>query len=777
MNYLSSEYRIQNPPQYGDLRILDNVMSTLQGRYDANKAQIDQTLALYNQNLKGIRPEDNAYIAQKLKDVKTQIDTLSKKNGNLARSYNKDSIMSAITSTLEDPIVMDAITSRQNDMALNAQIEEARKKDPKLVDQANIKFARHQGGFDDYMAGKTNKLGAMNYDVYTDFNKELQDVANNLDKYDTDIKKSYVDGQGYKFTKEGKIIDPNKVKSIAQGFLSNGAKKQMVINGFASIYTGNTEEERKNNTKIAFDEYSKSSLLSENEKVIGYESTYKKTGLPQDKENAKKARENYDNFGKQLKEIGDSGNSQAMYGTIYTEKTLDNFAKNFSYNTVDITEISNDVTYKNRVDEQYRAGRDVVQDAQSDRTYALSVKAQELAEAKAFPGGKGNSFQAKSTMNEVKDESDAEMKASKEITDLDTTIGSIINPIYQGFDAKQKEEIDVQVRNSKGTKTIADVIMEYKNSHEGIISVADADRLNLLMGDKMVKQEDYNKKRESIIKKNESLLQSASFYQEVFTRPEVKIMWKGVDGKERMYSLKDVLLNNKMVDKNGKKTDVSNPVVLEAIKKSVLADKTLSSTQTFDYSTHLKQLAESMGEDINKIIKKGTTQYISGSGMGQYRGAEFTSQTLDPNSKTAQFLKKHKDNKGYNIKNRFQNDDSFDDIDALKPYFKAVDQEEVRKEVGKLLIADKNVTFGKVITVRPGTREYEDIAQQAGFKIDDKTPIFITKVDGQPELVNITLGQGSSKKIEATTVGVTAELQIRDLSENVRSQVAHLPWL
>ena len=769
MSYLGSEYISVNPLKSESVDMGIKVQQMKQGQYDAAKSLIDQTLAQYNEKLKGIRDEDNQYIAEKLKNVKSQIDIYSKTNGDLSKSYNRDSIMSAITSTLQDPIVQDAIVSRNNDMALNAQIEKAREKDPKLVTQENINFSRHIGGRDAYMRGETKKLGVMNYDLYTDFNKELQDVANNLDKYDTEVKKVWVDGTGYKFTREGKFIDESKLKNIAQNFLSNGAKKQMVINGFASIYTGNNEEEKQANTKLAYNQFKQKSLFSQKNILINAEATARKTGLPADKQNVEIAQRNYTDLETNLNKIGESG-SQAMYGTIYTENTLNNFAKNFSYNTVDITGIDNDVTYKNRVDEQWRRERAAVDDSQSDRTYNLAVRSQDLAEAKAFPSRKEGAIGTKSTISPVANAMDVEVMASKEITDLGTSIDKIINPAYNKLSDKIKAEIDQQVLNSKGIKTKADVMMEYNHSNENIISVSDADALNNLMGDKLSKQQDYNQKRDTIVKQAESNLDSPAFFKEVFDRPGVKIMWRGSDGKERMYPLRDVLLNNKMVDKNGNKTDVSNSIVSNAIKKSVLADKTLSSTQVYDYSTNLKLLATTMGEDMNTILTKGKTEYNSGFSMGQYQGSQFTQETLDPNSKTAQFLKKHKDNKAYNIKNRFQNDDSFDDIDALSPYFNSLNPQKIKEEVGKLIAADKKVTFGKTVTIMPDTEEYKLVARQAGFKIDDKTPIFITKIQGNSELVNVTLGQGSSIKLKATTQGVNSELRIDELPDLVRKQ-------
>ena len=48
MNYLSKPADVQNPIEMGgSLQLAIGVANTLQSRYDANKAQIDSTLAQY----------------------------------------------------------------------------------------------------------------------------------------------------------------------------------------------------------------------------------------------------------------------------------------------------------------------------------------------------------------------------------------------------------------------------------------------------------------------------------------------------------------------------------------------------------------------------------------------------------------------------------------------------------------------------------------------------------------------------------------------------------
>lgn len=115
---------------------------------------------------------DNEYISSRLTEVDSKIKEYSQKNGNLAYSYNKDSILSAVTSIMDDPIVQDAVTSAQNKASYDKSYSELVKKDPKLANSANYQYGQYAGGYYDYMSGKTKKLGAMEYQPFVDLAEE-----------------------------------------------------------------------------------------------------------------------------------------------------------------------------------------------------------------------------------------------------------------------------------------------------------------------------------------------------------------------------------------------------------------------------------------------------------------------------------------------------------------------------------------------------------------------------------------------------------------------------
>ena len=245
-NYLSTEYKITNPVSSVDLQVVDNTLSTLQGKYNTNTALIEQTLAYYDENLKGIRTEDNQYIAEKLKRVKSTIDEYKKKNVNLAFNYNRDSIMSAVKETLNDPIVKDAIVSRQNYMQYNSQLEKIREKNPEKVNDANYAYGLYQGGYYDYMQGKTKTLGSMQYTPFEDITEE------NLKQLKTikDLKgKKFVEMEdpsnpGRIIRREIDGLEDSEIQQYMGGLLSSQSLKQIEINAWYKNGAQNIEKNR-----------------------------------------------------------------------------------------------------------------------------------------------------------------------------------------------------------------------------------------------------------------------------------------------------------------------------------------------------------------------------------------------------------------------------------------------------------------------------------------------------------------------------------------------------
>lgn len=235
-NYLSQEYKISAPQSPIDTAQVAKTVGALQNKYDVNSAMISQVISSYNTKLKGLRESDNAYIASKLKEVTSVIDQYKVKNGNLAYKSNVDSIMTAVTSVLEDPIVADAVASTQNYSDLDTQYQTSAKKDPNLANRDNYQDALDQGGFSDYMQGKTKKLGKMEYVNYTDVQKTLNDKVSKWAKdngYHTMIN-SVNKGMYFENTK-GTYLTKDEVLKFIDVNVDPVLAKQMDINARQSF--------------------------------------------------------------------------------------------------------------------------------------------------------------------------------------------------------------------------------------------------------------------------------------------------------------------------------------------------------------------------------------------------------------------------------------------------------------------------------------------------------------------------------------------------------------
>lgn len=269
-NYLSTPYQVAQPSSSIDVALVDKTLSTLQGRYDTNSALIQQTLASYNANLQSLRASDNEYIQAKLKEVSSVIDNYSRKNGNLAQNSTRDSILTSITSLLQDPIIKDAVSSTANKKAYDTQIAQIQKKDPKLYSDANYQYGLYNAGYFDYMSGKTKKLNTVNYTPYTDLTEE------NLKKLKTikDIKgKRFVEIQdpnnpGQIIRKEIDGLEDWQINQYLGSTMDAQQLQQMRINAWQKQGGVNIEANRKN-VIAQYDDYKNQRVTYlENQKTV-----------------------------------------------------------------------------------------------------------------------------------------------------------------------------------------------------------------------------------------------------------------------------------------------------------------------------------------------------------------------------------------------------------------------------------------------------------------------------------------------------------------------------
>lgn len=246
MNYLSRPYQTEQPVDMGgNLQIAMGVATNLQSRYDANKSLIDQTIAQY-EGLRGLTDTDNEYIASQVSNIKNQVNRLGSLN--LAHNTGRDSILNNLKSVLKDPIIQNILVSKANKDNLDSEYQKIAQKDPLKANEANYSYALYQGGYFDYMQGKTKKVSAMKY---TPFNDNAEEHLKKL-KTIKDIRgKRFIEtvdpnNPGQIIRKEIDGLEDVEIRQYLGGMMSPQELSQLKINAWYKNGAQNIETNRAN---------------------------------------------------------------------------------------------------------------------------------------------------------------------------------------------------------------------------------------------------------------------------------------------------------------------------------------------------------------------------------------------------------------------------------------------------------------------------------------------------------------------------------------------------
>jgi len=237
MNYLSKPYSVDQPVEMGgNTQLAMSVLTNLQSRYDSNKAAIDTTLAQY-ESLRGLTDEDNAYLAAQISSIKNQTNQLGSLN--LAHSSGRDSILSSLRNVMKDPIVQDILVSKANYDSYNAEVSKMKEKNPEKYNNANYQYGLSQGGYYDYVQGKSKKLDSMTYIPYKDLTEENLKALKTI----KDLKgKRFVEtpdpnNPGQIIRKEIDGLTNQEIQEYFGGTMTSEQLQQMQINGWAKYAT------------------------------------------------------------------------------------------------------------------------------------------------------------------------------------------------------------------------------------------------------------------------------------------------------------------------------------------------------------------------------------------------------------------------------------------------------------------------------------------------------------------------------------------------------------
>lgn len=235
-SYLSQPYQAGQTPKYTDISIIDNTLSTLQNRYTQNKAIIDQTLAKFEM-MKLARPQDDEYAAAKLMEAQSAIDAYSKSNGDLSRNTTRDTMLSAFKSIYQDPIILNSLEQKSKLDKLNAEVAKRKEKGDGSYSDMNYQYSLYKGGVQDYMEGKTKKLGDLSYSPYVDYKKTSMEKALKLKelKGDQEIEVPDTNNPGYMIKTKVSGLTAEEVVNYFPDLLDGNERQQMIIDGWSQL--------------------------------------------------------------------------------------------------------------------------------------------------------------------------------------------------------------------------------------------------------------------------------------------------------------------------------------------------------------------------------------------------------------------------------------------------------------------------------------------------------------------------------------------------------------
>ncbi len=769
-SYQSIPAQMPQVQQPMDVDFMGKVLMAKEGQTNANIAQIDETLGQ-------LKIQENMLIGDQRKarfanNVQTLLDEVNKSGKLNLQSGDFTRRMKNYVTTALDDYTLDHIAKANNIRAFQADVAEKKKKGDGSYNDLNYSYSAYKGGLQEYVNEQTDNLNGLSYVDYYDDAKEFKDFAENLDKYDNEIEKSSNATQdGYIYTQKGKRLSESEIRNKITALLSDKAKKQMKVNAWGTYEQGATEEERTQNTLSNFSTFKTDELAKIDANIVKAELDVKNGTL------TKEELDNYKNYKKELEKQYTSWENnptqarETMANTMYTNKKIDSFAKAFAFDNVRET-IASDATFIHKQDMAYKAQQDAW-----DRDYKTKQLKLEQYKAGVTTDENGNiiatsDIQQKADPNYAPD-SEAENlvdKQNERVQGYEPIIKQASNTIMQSIDDETRKLVEARVEASKGKLSVEDVLIELGETNHQIVSAKGFKELSEARMDKALEQEVITKYTKQVQETQNKILDTDSAIEEMYNNPNVKMMWKGKDGKERLFSVKEVMLANSIVDKNGKKLKGISEVkpVFEALKKSMLADKIISNKSGLSTYGNMKNLAMSMGEDIDKIYKKSGTQTYSGSGLTMGTSGTISDvYKLDPNSKTAMFIEEHTKKGGYD---KTWSNDSFDDLSSATTYFKAISPETIKKEVGKLLQKDETLAIGKMNMIAPKTPSFKAIQGLVSDQLDESTSVSITPIPNQPNMVQITQ-KGYTNASGKTTPTITEQVRIEDLPQSITNQI------
>jgi hypothetical protein len=241
------------------------VQGAMQQKFDVNLAKIDDLIAKVS-SVPLVRDKDKKYLGDKLQGLLSIVDANSKVD--LTDNVVARQITNYIGGAIDDN-VKTQISNSQKIYKYNADLEELKSKKSGEYNSANNAYAMYKAGLDDYISGKRDDLGRLEYTPYTDVNKESLEELTKLKALKGDQVIEMPDGAGRirKTTING--LSADEIYQYMPQLLSSKVLNQLDINGWAKYKNNMTE------AKIGFEQAKKSNLDALDTDIAQYEAASK----------------------------------------------------------------------------------------------------------------------------------------------------------------------------------------------------------------------------------------------------------------------------------------------------------------------------------------------------------------------------------------------------------------------------------------------------------------------------------------------------------------------
>lgn len=315
-------------PINGDL--VESVLASKEKKYDYNVAKVDSLIQQYT-NMPLARDQDKQYLKDRIDNVLKVVNGVSKldmSNNNITRQIEQG------IGTAIDDRVLEQMGNTKSIMSFEQEVAKKREKGDGTYDDRNYTIAKKRAGVDDYLSGKTDKVGGLHYTDYYDVDKNLTEPLEKWAKELGFTKTIAEDGNEMFIRKETKqVLTPEKIEDYYNTKLQSDPKlqSQMSINSEYE-YGGKDDATFKTEYRKAV-----SDKRGEIEGVIAKIKTAT-SNLPVGSEESKQVEavtNNYKNaltiFDNQLKEIDNNNyNRSSVQTEIYSNKLLNNYKKTYA---------------------------------------------------------------------------------------------------------------------------------------------------------------------------------------------------------------------------------------------------------------------------------------------------------------------------------------------------------------------------------------------------------------------------------------------------------------